>query len=127
MKQRIDVALWRRHVEALEVARTTDVRASRLDLNHRLSTARAELERVRSVEYLGSLVGTLGADPRATELFHRGDQPLRAGLPAERKRNWNRVAGIHLWNHHIEHVQADQIGRKARNTESWRGPGRSSV
>jgi len=64
VKQRTDVALWRRHVEALEVARTNpDVRASRLDLDKRLTKARAELDRVRSVEYLGSLVGTLGADP----------------------------------------------------------------
>ncbi len=64
-KQRNDVALWRRHVESLEAAQTAlDVgEKQRLKLDARLSEARAELERVRSAEYLGSLVGTLGADP----------------------------------------------------------------
>jgi hypothetical protein len=65
IKQRYDVALWRRHVEALETALATMDAAERhrLKLDVRLTEARAELERVRSVEYLGSLVGTLGADP----------------------------------------------------------------
>jgi phosphoenolpyruvate carboxykinase (diphosphate) len=56
-KQHIDVALWRRHVETLETARAT------MDVTAELAEARAELSRVKSPEYLGGLVGTLGADP----------------------------------------------------------------
>jgi len=65
VKQRNDVALWRRHVEALEAARASmePAECDRLELDARLSEARAQLDRVRSVEFLGSLVGTLGADP----------------------------------------------------------------
>jgi hypothetical protein len=64
VKQRSDVALWRRHVKALETALASpDVDHAHLELDRRLSEARAELERVKSVEYLGSLVGTIGADP----------------------------------------------------------------
>jgi phosphoenolpyruvate carboxykinase (diphosphate) len=65
VKQRIDVALWRRHVETLESAleSTDPLEAKRLDLDARLTEARAEFNRVKSAEYLGSLVGTLGADP----------------------------------------------------------------
>ncbi|MBI4903638.1 MAG: hypothetical protein HY820_08385 [Acidobacteria bacterium] len=64
VKQRNDVALWKRHVKALETAvANPDVNHSQLELGTRLAEARAELERVKSVEYLGSLVGTIGADP----------------------------------------------------------------
>ena len=64
VKQRTDVALWRRHVEALEAARANaDLAASRPELDARTAEARAALDRVKSVEYLGSLIGTLGADP----------------------------------------------------------------
>jgi hypothetical protein len=45
-KQRRDIALWERHLTATQ----SDV-------------ARARLEKVRSVEYLRELVGTIGADP----------------------------------------------------------------
>jgi hypothetical protein len=66
-KQRIDVALWKRHVETLEAARSNmdAAEAGRLELDTRLSEARSELARVKSAEYLGSLVGTIGADPMA--------------------------------------------------------------
>jgi len=64
VKQRSDVALWRRHVEALEQARANAEDAERqVELQTRLEEARTEFSRVRSVEYLGSLVGTIGADP----------------------------------------------------------------
>ncbi len=67
VKQRADAALWRRHVETLEAARASmdPLEAQRLELDARLAEARAELSRVKSPEYLGSLVGTLGADPMA--------------------------------------------------------------
>lgn len=64
VKQRGDVALWRRHVDALEAARASqNAGAGRLDPEARLAEAKAELARVKSTEYLGSLVGTIGADP----------------------------------------------------------------
>jgi hypothetical protein len=65
VKQRKDVALWRRHVENLERAlENMDAgEAKRLELDTRLAAARDELARVKSAEYLGSLVGTIGADP----------------------------------------------------------------
>ena len=46
-KQKIDVALWTRHIAAL----------------HGSPKARTQLERVRSSAYLTELVGTIGADP----------------------------------------------------------------
>jgi len=63
-KQHVDVVLWRRHVRALEAAcgNMDWVEAKRLELDSRLAEARAELSRVKSAEYLGSLVGTPGAD-----------------------------------------------------------------
>jgi len=65
VKQRGDVALWRRHVETLgaALANADLMETERLELDARLEYARAELGRVKSAEYLGSLVGTLGADP----------------------------------------------------------------
>lgn len=65
-RQRCDVALWQRHVEALETALARhDVENwyGGLNLDERLSGARAELARVSSPQYLGSLAGTIGADP----------------------------------------------------------------
>jgi hypothetical protein len=56
-KQRGDVALWRRHVEALENS------TAALDVAVRLAEARAGLQRVESEAYLAELDGTLGADP----------------------------------------------------------------
>jgi hypothetical protein len=52
-KQQRDVALWHRHVAALEAA----------GLRDRLSEARTELARVSSAGYLDELIGTIGADP----------------------------------------------------------------
>jgi hypothetical protein len=66
VRQQRDVALWQRHVEALETALGRhDVEGwyGGLNLQERLMEARAELERVESPSYLGSLVGTIGADP----------------------------------------------------------------
>jgi len=70
VKQERDVELWRRHVRAL-----TDFLAQpshrdeavRLGVPERLARAKAELERVSAPSYLGSLEGTIGADP-----VHRG-------------------------------------------------------
>ena len=49
--------------------------AARLGIPRRLEHARSELERVRSPEYVRSLVGTIGADPLHRPLrFARGDE-----------------------------------------------------
>ena len=54
VKQERDVALWTRHVAALE--------AARID-GSRLEEARRQLARVSSTDYLRELEGTIGADP----------------------------------------------------------------
>ena len=51
VKQRRDIALWQRHVAALEAAGKS------------VATAHAELMRMSSPEYLAELRGTIGADP----------------------------------------------------------------
>lgn len=65
-RQQLDTALWQRHVAALEAALSRhDVEHwyAGLDLDQRLTEARAELDRVQSPSYLASLFGTIGADP----------------------------------------------------------------
>jgi hypothetical protein len=59
-KQRRDVALWRRHEQALEAA----TRCGRgVDLLPLRNVVRDQLARLNSPDYLKELVGTLGADP----------------------------------------------------------------
>ncbi len=65
-KQARDIGLWRRHVAYLadymdEGAHEQDI--ERLNIRSRLASARAQLEKVSSTQYLRDLVGTLGADP----------------------------------------------------------------
>jgi hypothetical protein len=62
VKQERDVALWRRHVDALERFRGGDSKQY-VDVTDRLAAARRELERVSSPTYIEDLVGTIGADP----------------------------------------------------------------
>ena len=65
-KQKVDRALWRRHVEYLNQflrrPNYADV-SERLRIGERLTAARKTLEAVESPEYLKKLVGTLGAEP----------------------------------------------------------------
>ena len=65
-KQKIDRALWRRHVDYLNSflrrPSHTDV-AEQLGIAARLSRARKTLEQVEAPEYLRHLTGTLGAEP----------------------------------------------------------------
>jgi phosphoenolpyruvate carboxykinase (diphosphate) len=65
-KQRRDTALWERHVESLQafldMESHTD-EAERLGISMRLDAARRKLSEVRGESYLGSLIGTIGADP----------------------------------------------------------------
>ncbi|HTB81821.1 MAG TPA: hypothetical protein VK717_13130 [Opitutaceae bacterium] len=62
-KQRVDVALWDRHVKSLERFFDQPFYAdviARLQLKERLAHARAELARVNSATYRASLQGTIG-------------------------------------------------------------------
>jgi hypothetical protein len=65
-KQKIDRALWKRHVEYLNsfLRRPShaDV-AEKMSIASRLTRARKTLEQVESAEYLKQLAGTLGAEP----------------------------------------------------------------
>jgi hypothetical protein len=65
-KQKVDVALWKRHVTYLENFLTTGVvtqERERAPIEAKLNVARKELERVSSPQYLSALVGTIGTDP----------------------------------------------------------------
>ncbi len=59
-KRRRDVALWRRHEDALEAAARGRLAATYQD---RQRTVREQRARLGSPDYLNQLVGTLGADP----------------------------------------------------------------
>ncbi len=65
-KQRVDIAQWQRHTayltRFLEQANYAN-EASRLGIADRLRNAQAELERVKSTDYLKGLTGTIGAEP----------------------------------------------------------------
>jgi hypothetical protein len=65
VKQQRDVALWRRHIAALEAFGATPALAAggHVDAAALLASARQQLARVDSAEYLGELTGTIGADP----------------------------------------------------------------
>jgi hypothetical protein len=63
-KQQRDLALWRRHAEALE--RVAASGRPPADLEARRAAVSAQLDRIVSGTYLDELVGTTGADP-----FHR--------------------------------------------------------
>lgn len=68
-KQRVDIAQWQRHTayltQFLEQANYTN-EANRLGIAERLKKAQAELERVKSPDYLKGLDGTIGVDPAIT-------------------------------------------------------------
>jgi phosphoenolpyruvate carboxykinase (diphosphate) len=61
-KQERDIALWTRHISALE-AYVSGPGSRQFDVRGRLSEARIQMARVSSVAYLAELVGTIGADP----------------------------------------------------------------
>jgi len=61
-KQERDMALWSRHIAALE-AFVSGPGSPQFDVQNRLAEARAQMARVSSVAYLAELVGTIGADP----------------------------------------------------------------
>ena len=61
-KQARDVALWSRHIAALE-AFVAGPGSPQFDVRERLQEARAQMERVSAMAYRAELVGTIGADP----------------------------------------------------------------
>jgi hypothetical protein len=65
VKQSRDVALWKRHLIALEKAQSELPESSlaELGLADRRKEAEAQLQRVSADSYLKELVGTIGADP----------------------------------------------------------------
>lgn len=65
-KQRVDERLWGRHVDSLDAWLAENARAQNAligKIRSRREMASAELEKVRSSEYLKSLKGTLGVQP----------------------------------------------------------------
>ena len=63
VKQSRDVALWSRHVAALEKFLATRTQAQAFPADLRLAEAREQLERVSAPDYVQTLQGTIGADP----------------------------------------------------------------
>ena len=61
-KQERDIALWSRHIAALE-AFVSGPGSRQFDVRSRLEEARAQMARVSATAYLAELVGTIGADP----------------------------------------------------------------
>jgi hypothetical protein len=61
-KQKRDVALWTRHLRALENY-TGGAHADGLDVGARLAESRKQLARVSHPSYLSELAGSIGADP----------------------------------------------------------------
>ncbi len=62
-KQVRDVALWTRHVAALEQFQAGPTARNLPDLPNRMVLAKRELARVGSPAYIDELTGTIGADP----------------------------------------------------------------
>jgi phosphoenolpyruvate carboxykinase (diphosphate) len=62
VKQQRDVALWARHIAALENFAASRA-SSGFDVEGRLVQARGQLAHVSGPEYLTELIGTIGADP----------------------------------------------------------------
>lgn len=65
-KQARDIALWRRHVSALEQA----AGVTEIDIEGRLQFARRKLAAISAPAYLEELVGTIGADPFKGHAFN---------------------------------------------------------
>jgi hypothetical protein len=68
VKQERDVALWSRHIAALEAFGGNEAR--QIDVAGRLAEARRQMARVSSVAYLSELVGTIGAEPSLKAAAH---------------------------------------------------------
>jgi hypothetical protein len=58
-----EVALWRRHIAALEAFARTGFSSPEVNVESRLSDARRQLANRSTAAYLKELEGTIGADP----------------------------------------------------------------
>lgn len=67
-KQERDVALWNRHLLAVESFRASGMPSGAVDTLALLRIAHSQLERVKPPEYLNELAGTIGADPFARQM-----------------------------------------------------------
>jgi hypothetical protein len=62
-KQTRDIALWTRHLDAIERFRASGDVLRGVDIDARLAEACKQLARVSAPAYLKELTGTIGADP----------------------------------------------------------------
>ena len=62
-RQTRDVALWMRHLRALDQFQDNGAGRNGVDIEGRLAESRRQLARVSAPEYLSELEGTIGADP----------------------------------------------------------------
>src|SRR5262249_37771236 len=70
-KQRRDIALWKRHVAAIERFRASGDPARDIDIDGLLAESCGQLARVSAPSYLKELTGTIGADPFCESLAGR--------------------------------------------------------
>jgi hypothetical protein len=66
VKQKREIALWKRHLASLESFKASGGRAhpdQSLQVDQLLAVAKSQLARVSAPAYLGELSGTIGADP----------------------------------------------------------------
>ncbi len=80
VKQERDIALWHRHVAALEQFQRAESESCDFDIEERIHDAKAQLTRVSSSAYLSELRGTIGADPFTLQITKT---PERAQRPAQ--------------------------------------------
>jgi len=62
-KRAIDIALWTRHVAAIDEVLDSGKSFTQLDTKSLFATASEQLARVKNDAYLTELIGTIGADP----------------------------------------------------------------
>lgn len=60
-KQQIDIALWTRHIGALQAARESNLSLPEPELDCLLALSQSQLTRVQSLNYIDELKGTIGA------------------------------------------------------------------
>jgi hypothetical protein len=83
VKQERAIALWRRHVAALEQFQQAESESCDFDIEERMRDAKAQLTRVSSSAYLSELRGTIGADPFTLQIpktLERTIRPAQATL-----------------------------------------------
>jgi len=80
-KQKIDIQRWQDAIEYLESFINAPHRteaAKEMKLAARLASAKEQLERVQSPEYIKELTGTIGADPMMPVTYKPDDAACQA-------------------------------------------------